>query len=242
MKQCKFRLIAALGQVAFTLLGAPVWAQNTANPPAANSPTTQPEVARPGNARREERRDQRRQQLQNMTPEERQQMMRQNRETATRRLLERAGVSDAATQNTIVEYVASEQEAREKSRQTIRTANQKVAQAVRTGAVTDAQLGILLGEFQNAVADEKERRAATASELDSKVGYSKNARLEAVLTILGAIGDESLYMAGGMGAGLGGARGAAGPRAGALGPGGRGARGNGGGAERGAQPPVPAAP
>ncbi|HEX8235869.1 MAG TPA: hypothetical protein VF600_07920 [Abditibacteriaceae bacterium] len=241
MKQRNNRLVALLAPAVFAPMNAPAWAQNMVNAPAGNAPaasnpTTQPEVARPGNARRQERREQRRQQLQNMTPGERQQLMRQNREAATRRLLERAEVTDAATQNTIVEYIAGEQEAREKSRQSLRTANQKLAQAVRTGAVTQAQLGTLLGEFQNAAADEKERRATTAAELDRKVGYSKNPRLEAVLTILGAIGDESLYLAGGTGGGFGGPRGAAGPRAGA-----RAGRGNAGAGQRGAQPP-PAAP
>lgn len=203
----------------------PTLAQTTANPPAtlpgtatgtAQNPTRMqnaaPSNAARANARREERLRQRREQLQNMTPEERQELMRRNREASTRRLLERAGVTDAATQNSVIKYVGDEQEAREKSRVTIRGASQKLAQAVRTGAVTEAQLATLLGEFQNAAADEKERRAATAAELDRQIGYSQNPRLEAMLTMLGAVGDENLYMVGGNGGGF------AVPRAGATRP------------------------
>jgi hypothetical protein len=144
----------------------------------------------------------RREQLQNMTPEERQELLRRNREVSTRRLLGRAGVTDTTTQNTVIKYVSDEQEAREKSRVTIRNASQKLAQAVRTGAVTEAQLSTLLGEFQDAAADEKERRAASAGELDRKIGYSKSPRLEAVLTMLAAVAEENLYMIGGIGGGF----------------------------------------
>jgi hypothetical protein len=215
MKSFYNRQRAVLGLAALAFSGAPLYAQTTTNPPAATPPTADPQAARPGNARREERREQRRQELQNMTPEQRQQLMRQNRETSMRRLLERAGVTDVTTQNTIVTYATNEQEARDRARQTLRASNQKLAQAVRTGAVTESQLGTLLDEFQNAAADEKDRRAKSAADLDRKVGYTKNPRLEAVLTTLGIVGDESLYMTGGVGAGFGGGRGAA-PRAGAA--------------------------
>jgi hypothetical protein len=216
------RVLATVGVAIFALSCAPARAQTTTDQPAATLPTTpkatqdttRSQALQPGNSRREERLRLRREQLQNMTPAERQQLMRQNRETSMRRLLERAGITDAATQNTVLQYVNSEQEAREKARATLRTANQKLAQAVRTGAVTEAQLGTLLDEFQNAAADEKERRAKASAELDRKVGYTRNPRLEAVLTTMGAIGDEFLYMAGGMGAGFGTPRGGV-PRAGA---------------------------
>ncbi len=213
--------------LAFSALSSvPARAQTTTANPPATLPDTPPRIApnpapaqnaAPGNTRREQRLRERREQLQNMTPEERQELMRRNRETSTRRLLERAGVTDAATQNSVIKYVSDEQEAREKSRVTIRNASQKLAQAVRTGAVTEAQLATLLGEFQNAAADEKERRAATAAELDRQIGYSSNPRLEAVLTTLGAIGDENLYLVGGIGGGFAAPRGGT-PRAGATRP------------------------
>ncbi len=152
------RLIAFALAVS-SLSSAPVLAQTTTAKPPATLPGTAPGAAQipaptqtaapgnvaPGNARRGQRLRERREQLQNMTPEERQKLMRRNREASTRRLLERAGVTDAATQNSVIQYVSDEQEAREKSRVTIRNASQKLAQAVRTGAVTEAQLATLLG-------------------------------------------------------------------------------------------------
>lgn len=108
-------------------------------------------------------------------------------ETALRAALTRSGAADAATQNAVLDYAKSEMAARADSAK----AKAKVMQALRTGAVTDSQFGVLLDEMRSAAEQEKTRRARSAAALDAKIGYTKKPRLEAVLVLTGLVGDEA---------------------------------------------------
>lgn len=164
---------------------------------------------------------------QNMTPEQRQQMMAQMQEQRTRRLLTGAGFTDAATQDPIVAF-ANEQE---KARQPLRDRFMKLAQALRANAATDAELSASLNDLRQAVDDEKTRNQTALKDLDAKISYTKKPHLEALLTVLGLIGDESSFVTGGLGRGMGMGgmgRGMGGP-GGGFGAGGFGGGGFGGG-------------
>lgn len=166
------------------------------------------------NRQRQAEREKRRQELAAMTPAQRQEAMRleqtqreeamrQQRETFMREALKRAGTEDVATQDTIVEYVRNEMQARNVASQ----AGRKVLQGMTNRAATDPEVSALMGNLRDAVQDEKARRAVTAKDLDAKVGYTKKPRLEALLTMMGFIGDESSYLNGGNGFGQGNGRG-----------------------------------
>lgn len=143
----------------------------------------------------------------NMTPEQREQMMQrmqQMREEGMRRMLTDAGFADAIVQDAIIAFGA----AQEKATQSLRQKMRQVTEAARTGAVTDAQMSTLLAEFRADVAAEKTRRAAAQKDLDTKVNFSKQPRLDALLTTMGLIGDEAAVVGGGgPGGGFGGGRG-----------------------------------
>jgi hypothetical protein len=70
-----------------------------------------------------------------------------------------------------------------------------VNQALRNGGMTDAQLATLMSDFRAEVAQERSRRTKALRELDTEIGYSKQPRLDALLTMSGIIGDEA-YLAG----------------------------------------------
>lgn len=185
------------GSLALTLCAGMMAAANMARaqeaPPGGGGAQTERQRERQAERERE------RERWMNMTPEERQQMMRERREQGLRNFMERAGATDTATQDAILEFVNAE----EKARGAVRETGRKVFEAARTGAVADTQMSVLLGEFRNAVLDEKARRVAAARALDEKIGYTKKPRLEALLVMMGFIGDEALYMAGGMGMPMG---------------------------------------
>lgn len=155
-----------------------------------------------------------------MTPEQRQQFMRQMQEQRIRGMLAPAGFTDAALQDAVIAFVNEQDKATEELQQKQR----QIARAAREGGMADAQLATLLADFRAAVAAEKTRRATATTALDAKIEFSKKPRLDALLTTAGIIGDESSIVdsmagrgMGGFGGGFGGGRG------------GRGGRGQGGG-------------
>ncbi len=174
--------------------GASGIAQAQEQPPVPGVAEPNPEQrTRQAERRAEREREMRR--FMNMTPQERQQLMQQRRAEGLRTFMERSGVTDKATQDAVIQWAQTE----EKEREVVRATGRKVAEAVRTGAVTDTQMSILLNEFRNAVLDEKTRRATTTRALDQKIGYSTKPRLEAMLVTMGLIGDEASYMTGATG-------------------------------------------
>jgi hypothetical protein len=222
----KKRLTKALSLgVAFGLsavLAGTVAAQPNVNNGAAQNPPNQNPGGNGGN----------RPDFRNMTPEQRQQFFQQQwaamQERNIRRTLERAGFTNQQLEDTVVAFDAYQEE----GTAPLRAMAEKLVTAVSTVGTPDADVARLLKEFQDAVAKEKERRKAGRAELDKRIGYAKQPRLELVLTTLGLVGDDSLSMAnlggGGRFGGFGGGGFAGGPGGGpgGGGPGGAPANGN----------------
>lgn len=147
------------------------------------------------------------------------------RERILRGMLERSGVNTQAQQDAVLAF-AREQET---ATQSLRVMAEKLVTAVSTLGVPDTEVARLLKDLQDAVAKEKERRKTARADLDKKINYSKQPRLEMGLTMMGLIGDDSLSMGNlggrmfGFGGGFGGPGGfGGGPGGGFGGPGGPG--------------------
>jgi hypothetical protein len=139
---------------------------------------------------------------------------RRSPEDNVRRMLAQAGVDDAATQTAVLDYIKTDMEARGP----LREQGAKIFRALREGAVTDDQLLALVTDYRAAQQAEKARREQAEANLDAKINYSKNPRLEAMLLLSGLIGDGPMMFQGG-------GRGGPGERGGR---GGRGGQGNAG--------------
>ena len=215
MKNRKWTCGLLVSGLALAMAGALQAAPEDNNAPMGDNPPNQ--QGGPPRGGRPDRRD--------MTPEQRQQMMQQMREQNTRETLTNAGFADIAVQDSVVAFVNEQ----EKATETLRDKARGINRAMRDETVSHAQLATLLADFRALAATEKARRAAAATELDAKIGYTKNARLDAVLLMSGIIGDGGAMLGGGGGragmggggpGGPGGRRGGRGGRGGQNGPGG----------------------
>jgi hypothetical protein len=143
------------------------------------------------------------------------------REQGTRNALQRAGVTDAATQDAIVAHAA----AQEKARQSLREQSRKLFDSLRDAPSTDAEIATALRTLRANVAAEKLRSTRALTDLNSKTNYTKQPRLEALLTMMGLVGDEAAYIGAMPGAMRGGAAGGQGGWGGQGGNGGWGGQG-----------------
>lgn len=124
--------------------------------------------------------------------------MQKRMEEGMRQMLRQAGVDDAPTQDIILDYVRADFEARAQ----LREQGNKLFQAVRNGGVTDDQLLALITDYRAAQQAERTRREKAETDLDAKVHFSKNPKLEAMLLLGGMIGDGgglTIYGGGGGG-------------------------------------------
>lgn len=154
-------------------LGAAQAQPNVENAPKAQNPTNRP--ARPPRLDRDA--------LARMTPEERR-----------RQMLQRIGVTDAATQATLLTYIEGEVKARvalmEQSRQ--------LQGVMRGAAIPDTQIAGFLNNYQAAVEEDKARRVKAENDLKKVLDLSKMPKVEAMLTLMGFYGDApSILMMGG---------------------------------------------
>jgi hypothetical protein len=120
---------------------------------------------------------------------------RRNPEENMRKLLTQAGVNDDATQNAIFNYIKDDINARGP----LREQGKSLYKALQAGAVTDDQLLALVTDYRAAQQAEKARREHAQADLDAKINYSKNPRLEAILLLAGLIGDGPMMFQGGPG-------------------------------------------
>jgi hypothetical protein len=193
--------------------------------------------------------------FQNMTPEQRAAMQAQRqaqRETQMRQQMTAMGFTDTAIQDKIIAFVNSEAAATQQAGQMgtqvagqtatqptgetpaetpvqkLRQKGRQLALALQTQAVKDADLRTLLLEYNQAVEDEKARRAKAISDLRAALNLDDqaNTRLEAFLTVSGLIVDLPASAGGGGARGGRGAMGVGG--GGGMMGGGQGAMGGGG--------------
>lgn len=137
------------------------------NVPKAQNPDNRP--VRPNNRREQ------------MTPEQREEMMKR----FMKNQIERAGVTDEAQQDAVIEYIQNELDTREDLQESSRTLNT----ALRNKATTDTQIAGLLNTYMGEVEDNKARRETAQKKLSETVDMTKVPRLEAMLVLLGAWGD-----------------------------------------------------
>ena len=122
-------------------------------------------------------------------PKDRGQMTPQQREEAIQRFMrnqiERAGVTDAAQQDAVIEYIQDEMDAR----QDLQDESRELSQALRNTTLSDAQVAGLLNNYMVQVEDDKTRRTAAQKKLKETVDLLQAPRLEAMLVLMGAWGD-----------------------------------------------------
>ena len=173
----------------------------------------------------------------NMTPEQREAMMAQMREQAIRQGLTQLGFTQAETQDALVEFV----NAQEAATRPLQEKQRALMTALVNPATTNEQISVLTTEWTALATAEKTRRAQAIKDLDASISYSKNPRLNALLTVFGVLGDES-SLSSPFGAAMGGGRGGMGGPGGGNGGfpnfgggpgGGRGGRRGGGGGNGG---------
>jgi len=156
------------------------------NAPKAENPPNRTRAARPV-----------RPNMANMTPEQRQAAMAQVREQTVRRLLERSGFAEKALQDDVIAFIKEE----DKLRLPLREENRKVAEALRNQGGTEDEIRTALTNLRTAVDKEKTRRAEATKAFAAKANLAQKPRLEALLTMLGIIGDEAAIIGAGAGAG-----------------------------------------
>jgi hypothetical protein len=103
-----------------------------------------------------------------------------------REVLTKAGFADTTTQDAIIAYIASEEQAKG----ALRNATRRLASSLRREAPPE-RVRDLLADYKKATDAEKARKDKSRLALDEKIGYSKNPRLEAILLISGILGDGS---------------------------------------------------
>ena len=115
-----------------------------------------------------------------LTPEER----RQQTEEKLRALMRNLGVSAAPTQDAILGYLAQD----EASRAAMREAEKKLLTGLRRD-VPPERLRDLLADYRAAIDADRDQRAIAQRNLDARVGYSLDPKLEAVLWLMGVLGE-----------------------------------------------------
>jgi hypothetical protein len=155
------------------------------------------------------------------------------REERQRQLMVQSGITDKTVQDTIIEFVRTQEQARRPLLQMARDLSQNLATR------PNEEITTVLAAFRKAAADDQTRYEAALKELDQKIQYSANPKIETFLTLIGVIGNEVLPI-GGPAAVFPPPAGGQGGRGGRGGRGGQGGRGGRGGAN-GAPAAAPAA-
>lgn len=114
------------------------------------------------------------------TPEER----RQQTEDKLRALMVNLGINAAATQDSILDYLAED----ETARASLREAEKSLLNGLRRD-VPPERMRDLLGDYRAAIDSDKTNRVAAQRRLDARVGYSLDPKLEAMLWLMGVLGE-----------------------------------------------------
>ena len=198
------RLIPALLTAGLLATATPTFAQPAGGPGMNDNPPNANMGGGPGGGRGGNRGDMAAMQAQRITQS-----------------LKSAGYTDAGLIEAVTTYMTNRQAARKP----LYDAANALSQALTDENTTPAQMDTLWSAFNAALDAEKTRTATAESELDKQIGYSKDSKLAAALTLLGVTGDASGYLNSGQGGrgGRGGGQGGPGGMGGGQGgPGGRG--------------------
>jgi hypothetical protein len=129
---------------------------------------------------------------QNMTPEQRRQAVQTMTEQIVRGSLEEMGFKDAETKELVINAM------REQSTifEPVRAQHLKVAQALMNKDTTDEQMTTLMQGLREASEKARVAREASVKTLDDRIAFSQQPRLEALLTMLGLVGNETEHVGG----------------------------------------------
>ncbi len=125
----------------------------------------------------------------NMTPAQRDAMRAQMRANQIRNSLTGAGFDDAATQDAVVAFAAQQSQAA--------TALLPKIEAIRAAfrdKADDTTVQTALAAYRSAVTDASSTREEALKDLEKTVSFSTKPKLEALLTMLGLIGDENGFV------------------------------------------------
>ena len=125
----------------------------------------------------------------NMTSAQREQAMRKFAEDRLRDGLKRAGYTQDDLQDAAVGFL----QIVENDRRNIREKGGKLRGAVADGS-SDAQISALMSDLRRAVSYARMRRDKGRKDLNTKIGFSKKPKLDAILSLYGLGGDESSYL------------------------------------------------
>lgn len=112
------------------------------------------------------------------------------REVELRNMMAAFGVGATPTQDAVLDHIADGV----RSRTLLRRKTTALLDALKRADGSDAQVRALLEDYRNAVEIDKERRRRAEDSLNERIGFKDNARLEAVLVLLGAIGDSPIIV------------------------------------------------
>jgi len=180
------------------------------------------------------------QNFRNMTPAQREEMRAQMRQTQIKGALTAAGYTDDATQQAVIDYATTSVAASTGILPKIEALRAAFRDNADDKTVADA-----LAAYRTAVDEAEKTRTTAIADLDKAISFSTKPKLEALLVMMGYIGDENGFVSnlagqaqlpgagGGRGGGFGG--GGFGGAGGGCGGGGFGGGGFGGGQGAGGQ-------
>ncbi len=114
------------------------------------------------------------------TPEER----RQQTEDRLRALMVNLGITAAPTQDSILEYLTED----ERSREALREAEKSLLTGLKRD-VPPERMRDLLNDYRAAIESDRANRVSAQRRLDVRVGYTLSPKLEAMLWLMGVLGD-----------------------------------------------------
>jgi hypothetical protein len=105
-------------------------------------------------------------------------------ENRLRTIMTNMGLQETATQDALIGYLADD----EKGKNDIRDAARRLMVGLKRELPPD-RMKDLISAYKNSLENDKIRRRAAQASLDAKIGYSTNPRLEAILWVVGVLGD-----------------------------------------------------
>ena len=112
------------------------------------------------------------------------------REQRLKRLMSGFGVDDEATQDAIIEHLKSEVTARQQVREQV----SQLYRLLRDKDTPDEQLRQLTAQLQTDFYLDRQRRLDAETQLDENIHYTQRPRCEAMLMLLGIVGDGPLMV------------------------------------------------
>lgn len=117
-------------------------------------------------------------------PEKPREDKRRQLENRLRGLMAKLGTDDEPTQDAVLQYLAED----EAGRQNVREAARRLMMGMRRDVPTE-RLSDLITGYKNALEADKTRRLQAQTSLDGKTGFSTKPNLEAMLWLIGVLGD-----------------------------------------------------